>query len=61
MQEFEKVTTQLDLLCPKLQVLSPKELGSRKRVSIFFGVDEQSYYCFIIFVSKKSRILKRRL
>lgn len=59
MKELSEILVQKEILCPKLESIDPKELGSRKRISIYFGVDNQSYYCFILVVSKKSRVLKK--
>ena len=42
-----------------LNQILPKELASRKRVGIYLGVDLKKYYTMIIFVAKKSRILRK--
>ncbi len=44
-----------------LQTVAPKELGSRKRVKIYFGVDTKQYYNAIIAVQKSSRILQKEV
>jgi len=36
-----------------------KELGSRKKVNIYLGVDLKKYYTMIVYISKKSRILRK--
>jgi hypothetical protein len=47
------------ILCRSMKQIEPKELGSRKRAEIYLGVDRKNYYCIIIYLSKKSRILKK--
>ncbi len=39
--------------------ITPKELGSRKKVDIFLGVDMKDYYNLIIYISKKSRFIRK--
>ncbi len=59
MKELSEILIQKDILCPKLETILPKEFGSRKKLKIYFGVDNNSYYCLILVVSKKSRVLKK--
>lgn len=47
------------IVCKKLSPLSPRELGSRKKIGLYIGVDLAGYYCSIMFISKKSRILRK--
>ncbi|WP_456391943.1 hypothetical protein [Nitratifractor sp.] len=47
------------IVCKRLEPLSPKELGSRKRVEIYRGVERDDYYCMVMVVRKKSRILRK--
>ena len=39
--------------------ISPKELGSRKQVSIYLGVDLKAYYTVVMYLEKKSRVIKK--
>ena len=43
----------------RLSLVLPKELGSRKRVGLYLGVDLKKYYTMLIYISKKSRILRK--
>lgn len=36
-----------------------KDLNSRKKINMYLGVDLNKYYTIIIYISKKSRILKK--
>jgi hypothetical protein len=41
------------------QIDIKKEFGSRKKIDLYLGVDLKKYYTCIIYISKKSRILKK--
>ena len=47
------------LVFKSLNPIDVKELGSRKKIDIYLGVDLESYYACIIHVAKKSRILRK--
>jgi len=47
------------IICKKLSEISPKELGSRKKVQLFIGVDMKGYYCLIMKLTKKSRVIRK--
>jgi hypothetical protein len=47
------------ILCRSFDRIEPRELGSRKRVELYRGVAPDDYYCLVIVVRKKSRILKK--
>ena len=48
-----------NILFKSLKPISPKELGSRKKIDIYLGVDLKNYYSCIIHINKKSRILQK--
>jgi len=48
-----------ELLFKSLKPISLKELGSRKKIDIYLGVDLKKYYSCIIHINKKSRILQK--
>ena len=47
------------ILCRKLSEVSPKELGTRKRITLYVGVNLEGYYCSVMVLSKKSRVLRK--
>jgi len=47
------------ILCPKLHPVSVRELGSRKRIDLYLGVDAKGYYCSVMHLNKKSRVLSK--
>ena len=48
-----------NIIFKSLQEIMPKELGSRKKVSLYLGVDLKGYYALIMEVKKKSRVLRK--
>jgi hypothetical protein len=59
MKEIVDILQEKKLLFKSLKSIEPKELGSRKKISIYLGVDLKKYYASIIYISKKSRILSK--
>jgi hypothetical protein len=41
--------------------ISPKELGSRKKISMYVGVDLKGYYAAVMVLEKKSRVLRKEI
>lgn len=48
-----------NLIFKSLKEISPKELGSRKKITLYLGVDMKSYYALVMSIEKKSRILRK--
>ncbi|PTB83497.1 hypothetical protein C9926_02600, partial [Sulfurovum lithotrophicum] len=48
-----------NLICKSLEEVQPKALGSRKKVLLYVGVDLKGYYCLVMKLSKKSRVLRK--
>jgi len=48
-----------NLIFKSLEAVSPKELGSRKKVELYLGVDLKGYYALVMSIEKKSRILRK--
>ena len=59
MKEIVDILQEKKLLFKSLKPIEPKELGSRKKIKIYLGVDLKKYYTCIIYISKKSRILTK--
>ncbi len=47
------------ILCKKLTPILPGELGSRKRIALYFGTDTHGYHCTVMHLAKKSRVLSK--
>ncbi len=61
MRDIVDYLNKKNIICKRLKEVLPKALGSRKRVTIFVGVNLKGYYCSIILIKKKSRILKKEV
>jgi len=47
------------MIFKSLKEIMPKELGSRKKVSLYLGVDLKGYYALVMELEKKSRVLRK--
>lgn len=59
MQEIVNYLQKKKLIFKSLKPIEVKELGSRKKINIYLGVDLKTYYTCILHINKKSRILKK--
>ena len=59
MKEILHLLQENNLLFKSLKPISIKELGSRKKIDLYLGVDLKKYYTCIIHIRKKSRILSK--
>ncbi len=50
-----------NLIFKSLKEITPKELGSRKKIELYLGVDLKGYYSLVMSVEKKSRILRKEV
>ena len=47
------------IIFKSLKEVTPKELGSRKKLGIYLGVDLKGYYANVMQLEKKSRVLRK--
>ncbi|WP_457606865.1 hypothetical protein [Nitratifractor sp.] len=59
MKELVEFLRTKGIVCKSLEQVEPRELGSRKRVEIYRGVRMDDYYCMILVLKKKSRVLRK--
>jgi hypothetical protein len=60
MKALVEYLNQKNLIFKSLKEITPKELGSRKKVSIHLGVElKENYYAMVMEVTKKSRVLRK--
>jgi len=59
MKEIVEFLQSKKLVFKSLKPVAPKALGSRKKVSIWLGVDLQGYYADVMWLEKKSRVLRK--
>lgn len=48
-----------NIIFKSLREIMPKELGSRKKISLYLGVNLKGYYALVIQLEKKSRVLRK--
>ena len=49
------------IIFKSLKEVTPKALGSRKKLDIYVGVDLKGYYANVMVLSKKSRVLRKEV
>jgi len=59
MKEIVHLLQEKKLVFKSLKSIEPKELGTRKKIHIYIGVNLKKYYACILHISKKSRILSK--
>lgn len=59
MKAIVEYLQQKKIIFKSLKPVSPKELGSRKKLAIFVGVDLKGYYADVMQLEKKSRVLRK--
>lgn len=47
------------MIFKSMSQITPKELGSRKKLQIYLAVDMNNYYNLIVYISKKSRFIQK--
>lgn len=61
MKNIVEYLQQKNIIFKSLTPVTPKELGSRKKIDIYLGVDLKDYYADVIQVEKKSRVLRKEV
>ncbi|MCF6243479.1 MAG: hypothetical protein L3J43_00390 [Sulfurovum sp.] len=61
MKNLVEYLQQKHIIFKSLKSITPKELGSRKKVDIYLGVDLKGYYVDVMQVEKKSRVLRKEV
>jgi hypothetical protein len=60
MKEVVEYLNQKNIIFKSLKEIAPKELGSRKKVSLYLGVElKENYYALVMELNKKSRVLRK--
>ncbi len=59
MKDLVEYLNHKNIIFKSLKEILPKELGSRKKVSLYVGIDLKGYYALVIQVEKKSRVLRK--
>ena len=61
MKEIVEYLQKKNIIFKSLKEISPKELGSRKKIELYFGTDLKGYYTLVMQVEKKSRVLRKEV
>ena len=59
MKEIVEFLQHQNIVFKSLREITPKELGSRKKIALYIGVDLEDYYTLVMQIEKKSRILRK--
>ena len=59
MKELVEYLQQKNIIFKSLKEITPKELGTRKKIGLYVGVDLKGYYAVIMELTKKSRVLRK--
>jgi hypothetical protein len=59
MKETVEYLKENGIICKSFKEVVPRALGSRKKVRIFVGVNLKGYYCSLMYLKKKSRVLRK--
>ena len=59
MKEIVEYLHSKNLIFKSLKEILPKEIGSRKKIALYLGVDLKAYYTLIMRIEKKSRIFQK--
>jgi len=59
MKNLVEYLNRKNIIFKSLKEITPKELGSRKKVSLYIGVDLKGYYALVMDLEKKSRVLRK--
>ena len=61
MKEIVELLQQKGIIFKSLKEITPKEIGSRKKIGLFVGVDQKGYYALVMVLEKKSRVLRKEV
>jgi len=59
MKDIVEYLQDKNLIFKSLKEIAPRELGSRKKIELYVGVDLKGYYTCVMNLKKKSRILRK--
>ena len=61
MKQIVEYLQEKNIIFKSFKEVSPKALGSRKKINIYVGVDLKAYYVDVMYVEKKSRVLRKEV
>jgi hypothetical protein len=61
MKEIVEFLQQQNIIFKSFKEITPKEIGSRKKIGLYVGVDLKGYYALVMVLQKKSRVLRKEV
>lgn len=61
MKEIVEYLQEKSIVFKSLKPVAPKELGSRKKLELYIGVDLKGFYASVMVLEKKSRVLRKEV
>ena len=61
MKQIIDYLQQKNIIFKSFKEITPKELGSRKKIGLYVGVDLKGYYTVVMELEKKSRVLRKEV
>ncbi len=61
MKEIVEFLQQKRIIFKSFKEIPPKEIGSRKKIGLYVGVDLKGYYALVMVLKKKSRVLRKEV
>jgi len=61
MKQIIDYLQQKNIIFKSFKQITPKELGSRKKIGLYVGVDLKGYYAVVMELEKKSRVLRKEV
>ena len=59
MKEIVEFLQQKNIIFKSFKEITPREIGSRKKIELYVGVDLKGYYALVMVLQKKSRVLRK--
>jgi len=59
MKEIVEFLQQKRIIFKSFKEITPKEIGSRKKIRLYVGVDLKGYYALVMVLEKRSRVLRK--
>ncbi len=59
MKQIVEYLNHKNIIFKSFKEIMPKELGSRKKISLYLGIDLKGYYALVMSLEKKSRVLRK--
>ncbi|WP_456432377.1 hypothetical protein [Nitratifractor sp.] len=59
MKELVERLARRGIVCRRLEPYPLFRLGSRRRIDLYLGVGTDGYYCTVVHIARKSRILRK--